>query len=228
MKSAKISHAVYFLDCPECGEGLEHPDGRIGLGLGPEGSIRKDGDDGARRSGSHPGGISASGGRRNMSRIAKHFFRGDTGLCKCGLSEAEGKDRLDEDCPAKLKIQAEWRAKMEAKKWTPERAINIFSYRPRPGDIWEVKIPGKKKFVKTIRRIHLCRYPAKNGRGMILAPEASWEREPKAHYFGHRIRIILQYGTLLHRDPERLCNICCSDLDKRSDQCRNIHCEVNQ
>lgn len=75
---------------------------------------------------------------------------------------------------------------------------SLFYYRPKPGDIWELCIPGKRKKVKTVGQIYRIRYQGKDG-GQPLLPAVHWKRLPKGRYSSIRVKWLLLYGRLLKR-----------------------------
>ena len=77
---------------------------------------------------------------------------------------------------------------------------SIFYYRPKPGDIWELNIPGKRKKIKVVSHLTRIRYRAKDG-GRLLLPTVHWRRPLFKGRYSSMIRVkwLLQYGKLLKR-----------------------------
>ncbi len=91
-------------------------------------------------------------------------------------------------------------AELRAKVWTPDRAENIFSYRPRKGDIWEVRIPGKSKMTKEVGRVH-CDWYRRDDESHCKHPTVDWCRLPKGRHTSIRVKWLLKFGKLVRRSP---------------------------
>lgn len=75
---------------------------------------------------------------------------------------------------------------------------SMFYYRPRPGDVWEIRIPGKSKKIKTVNYVYMQDYLKKDF-SIVQHPRVEWERLPKGRYTGLRVKWLLKYGKLIKR-----------------------------
>jgi len=80
----------------------------------------------------------------------------------------------------------------------PDEKKSIFYYRPKPGDLWEFKLPGKRKQTKVVGRIYSIWYRLKAGR-QGRKPTVHWARLPKGRYSSIRVKWLLKYGRLVRR-----------------------------
>lgn len=82
-----------------------------------------------------------------------------------------------------------------------------FSLRPKRGDEWEVRLPGKPRIVKIIgnvRRMYISRHDAVGkwvGNQRIMYVD--WYRLPKGRYSGIRVKELIKYGRRLRTRAER-------------------------
>lgn len=74
--------------------------------------------------------------------------------------------------------------------------------RPRPGDIWELKIPGKRKVTKEVGRVEMTQMSRKDG-SLVRRPYVNWARLPKGRYSGIRVKWLLKHGRLVSTRAER-------------------------
>jgi hypothetical protein len=77
---------------------------------------------------------------------------------------------------------------------------SLFFYRPRVGDVWEIRFPGKSKKVKTVKRVRLHYYhSSKRGKDVRL-PTVEMDRQPKGRYFDVRVKTLMKWGRLIERN----------------------------
>lgn len=69
---------------------------------------------------------------------------------------------------------------------------------PRIGDVWEYKLPNKRKKIKTIHRVSWIWCERKNG-SLVRKPFVEWKRLPKGRYTSLRVKSLLKYGKLIER-----------------------------
>ncbi|MDB5733321.1 MAG: hypothetical protein JWQ03_3216 [Variovorax sp.] len=98
----------------------------------------------------------------------------------------------------------QWREELR-KRNTPIQIgdQSLFFFRPRKGDVWELRFPGKSKKVKTVERIQLRYYARADGTN-VRRPTVLCERQPKGRYFDVRVKAFLKWGTLISRDGQRI------------------------
>jgi hypothetical protein len=74
--------------------------------------------------------------------------------------------------------------------------------RPRAGDYWEFKLPGKPKRVKEVDRIGVKWGKRHNGTTGFYR-YVHWARAPKGRYSGLSLRLLLKYGQRMSTKAER-------------------------
>lgn len=96
----------------------------------------------------------------------------------------------------------------------PQRArrTHLFCFeqmitRPRKGDLWEFKLPGKpkrQKEVGRVRRVYVDKFDENNrwaGQKRIMYVD--WKRLPKGRYSGLRVKVLLKHGKRVSTKAER-------------------------
>jgi hypothetical protein len=78
-------------------------------------------------------------------------------------------------------------------------------YRPKQGDEWEVKLPGKRKIVKIVGSVHRCwvQYWVGTISQQKRRPYVMWQRAPKGRYSGVTVKALIKYGKRLSTKAER-------------------------
>lgn len=74
--------------------------------------------------------------------------------------------------------------------------------KPRIGDMWEYKLPGKSKKQKIINDIWMKEF-LKVGGGLIKRPYCEFYHEPKGRTTGMRAKVLMKYGTRISTEEER-------------------------
>jgi hypothetical protein len=79
--------------------------------------------------------------------------------------------------------------------------------RPRSGDDWEFKLPGKSKKVKRIgyvmRRYISVYDESGNWKGSKRIVYVNWQRLPKGRYSGIRVKTLMKHGKRICTRKER-------------------------
>lgn len=106
----------------------------------------------------------------------------------------EGLNKLIPETEEKRRL---WHLENIVQPMTEDRVKNIFTFRPRPGDIWLVRYSyGKRK--KWVDDIGL-RWVRKNDGTDYKKLYVSWQRQPKGRYSGAFVRALLKHGRLIFR-----------------------------
>ena len=77
-------------------------------------------------------------------------------------------------------------------------SAELFALRPRKGDVWELKLPNKRKMVKTVEYV-VMEYHKKQDGSQVKFPRVYWRRLPKGRESSLRVKWLLKYGRLVSR-----------------------------
>lgn len=76
--------------------------------------------------------------------------------------------------------------------------MSLFALRPRAGDVWEVRVPGKRKKTKTVWFVFSRSYYDARDQ-IVQRPTVAWKRRPRGRYTQMRVKHLLKYGRLVKR-----------------------------
>lgn len=81
--------------------------------------------------------------------------------------------------------------------------ICLFSFRPRPLDVWTFKLPGKRRETKTVAHIWMSSRLQWRQETLDYKtwryPVVRWVRANKGRYSGLRVKHLLKYGERIGR-----------------------------
>lgn len=105
---------------------------------------------------------------------------------------------MEEDQDQKLSNEAKNPSNVTT-ELQPTRDLSVVQPYPQVGDLWEFKLPGKRKRTKEVGKID----PHPPYQANVDRPCVHWQRENKGRYTGISVERLMEFGQRVSTKAER-------------------------